>query len=157
MFFTSASPTPPPSAISKKMGANRKSSLVMIPMSNKTKLAPQSPLLTGQQKQKRRNVAIEKKRKGKIISKSEWTRHRRPITPKITNTPPCQDFYWGKRITSRTKLTPRMISLQSGTYFEHSKMLPITCMYVYFLTSLFLFLSLFLYSLPFSSIWTWLL
>ena len=66
------------------------------------KQAPQSPLMSCQEKQKRRSTCRKK------------THRLKPVTTKITSTPPLTDFYWGKHITKATPLTSRMKSLQRG-------------------------------------------
>ena len=68
------------------------------------KQAPQSPLMSCQEKQKRRS---------RNTCRKKSPRHK-PVTTKITSTPPLTDFYWGKHITKATPLTPRMKSLQRG-------------------------------------------
>ena len=80
------------------------------------KQAPQSPLMSCQEKQKRR---------------SRNTPLHKPVTTKITSTPPLTDFYWGKHITKATPLTPRMKSLQKVfglDYCKSTKISPESCL-----------------------------
>jgi hypothetical protein len=78
-----------------------------------TNAAPQSPLMAIQQIDKRKKASKQLHRNNKTLSETEWTSALRPVTPKITSTPPLTDFYWGKQVTNKN-LTPRMRSLQKG-------------------------------------------
>ena len=108
MFFA----TPPdPITKSKRLLSNTSPSHVMIKLN--TNAAPQSPLMAIQQIDKRKKASKQLHRNNKTLSETEWTSALRPVTPKITSTPPLTDFYWGKQVTNKN-LTPRMRSLQKG-------------------------------------------
>ena len=98
-MFTPANAAPP------KVKYIPKKELAMLPLTKEFKQAPQSPLMYGQKNNRRTKSTLKKG--GKATT-------RKPVTTKITTTPPLTDFYWGKQINKTTKLTPRMISLQKG-------------------------------------------
>jgi len=114
MFFA----TPPdPTTKSKRLLSNTSPSHVMIKLN--TNAAPQSPLMAIQQIDKRKKASKQLHRNNKTLSETEWTSALRPVTPKITSTPPLTDFYWGKQVTNQN-LTPRMRSLQKGMLLLYS-------------------------------------
>jgi hypothetical protein len=111
MLFA-ATQNKPNAAAAKRLLANKAASLIMIPIGKKSpRQAPQSPLMANQNSHKRNNIERTKTNKN-ARSKMQEIHY---VTPKITSTPVCQDFYWGKRVNSKTKLTARMLSLQTGT------------------------------------------